>query len=109
MIAQVRHPLADLLGNEPRWPDPEESIGDFIKLIDGKKSCWKAKGRARAVFEILSEDIKTSLDHGGKFKRLLGRAESWRDTLASSPGTLLYLRTWTSLSRWHRTLYLTKT
>jgi hypothetical protein len=62
MKAHVRHPLADLLGNDPRWPDPEESVGDFIKLIDGKKSCWKAKGRAREVFEILAEDIKTYLD-----------------------------------------------
>jgi hypothetical protein len=62
MKAQVRNPLANLLGTEPRWPDPEESIGDFITLIDGKKSCWKAKGRAREAFEILAKDIKPYTD-----------------------------------------------
>ena len=62
MKAQVRKPLANLLDVGPGWPNPEESIGDFIKAIDGKKSCWKAKGPARDTFEILAGDIKTYLD-----------------------------------------------
>jgi hypothetical protein len=44
MKAQVRTPLANLLGNEPHWTNPNESISEFIKLIDSKKSYWKAKG-----------------------------------------------------------------
>jgi hypothetical protein len=62
MKAQSRNRLGYLLSNEPCWPDPTESIGDFIKLIDGKKSCWKAKGRAREAFDVLADEIKTYLD-----------------------------------------------
>ncbi|KAI9772500.1 MAG: peptide-N4-(N-acetyl-beta- glucosaminyl)asparagine amidase [Geoglossum simile] len=63
MNAQVGNPLVNFLGIEPRWPDPKESIGDFIKLIDGKNNCWQAKGRAREAFEDLAVDIKTHLDN----------------------------------------------
>ncbi len=59
MITRVRNPLANLLSSDTRWANPEESI----KIIDGNKSCWKAKGRARMFFELLAKDIKTYSDH----------------------------------------------
>lgn len=62
MKIPVRNPLANWLGKEALWANPEESIGEFIKTINGKKHCWKAKGRAREVFEILAKDIKTYTD-----------------------------------------------
>lgn len=60
--SRVKNSLATLLGDEPAWANPEESVGEFIKIIDGKKRCWKAKGRAREVFEILAIDIKSYSD-----------------------------------------------
>lgn len=59
---RVKNPMATLLGNETAWANPEESIGEFIKMIDGKNCCWKATGRAREVFEILATDIKSYSD-----------------------------------------------
>ena len=61
--SRVKNSLATLLGDEPpAWANPEESVGEFIKIIDGKKRCWKAKGRARDAFEILAPDIKSYSD-----------------------------------------------
>lgn len=62
MKSRLRNPLASLLGKEFSWNNPEESIGEFIKMIDGNKSCWKATGRARETFEVLAKDIKTYTD-----------------------------------------------
>lgn len=62
MNNRVKNPLAHLLANEPSWANPEESIGEFITMIDSRKRCWKAKGRAREVFETLAKDIKTHSD-----------------------------------------------
>jgi peptide-N4-(N-acetyl-beta-glucosaminyl)asparagine amidase len=58
----ARKPLLNLFVNQPRWANPDESIGEFIKSIDGKNSCWKAKGPAREAFEILATDIQTYLN-----------------------------------------------
>lgn len=62
MKARVKNSLANFLRNEPAWPNSEESIGEFIKMIDGKRRCWKATGRAREIFEILAKDIKLYAD-----------------------------------------------
>src|SRR5882757_3193324 len=49
---------------QPRWPNPTDSIGDFVKSMDGK-SYWKAIGPARERFRTLSGEIKTYLDRCG--------------------------------------------
>lgn len=62
MKTRLKNSLKSLLGKLPRWENPEESIGKFIKMIDGNKNCWKATGRAREMFEVFAKDIKIYTD-----------------------------------------------
>ena len=61
MNAQGRNRL-NLLSNEPAGPIRKNPLVIFIKLIDGKKSSWKARGRAREAFDVLADEIKTYLN-----------------------------------------------
>lgn len=62
MQTRVRNPLAKFRGNGTAWANPQESVGELTKQIDDKNHCWKAKGRAREIFEILAKDLKTYTD-----------------------------------------------
>ncbi|KAK3985830.1 hypothetical protein QBC44DRAFT_150672 [Cladorrhinum sp. PSN332] len=68
LISRTTTGLSDLLTfkqwserKEAAWPDPERSVGRFIKKI-GKVSCWEATGPAREAFNEIAPDIKEYLD-----------------------------------------------
>ncbi|KAI1617984.1 bacterial alpha-L-rhamnosidase-domain-containing protein [Exophiala viscosa] len=46
---------------QSQWPNPERSIGEFIKM-DRKTKCWKAIGPARQTYNVLAEEIKKYLE-----------------------------------------------
>lgn len=50
-----------MFGVQARWPNPEQSIGKFIRM-SGRKQCWKAVGPARKRYDILAEEIKKYLN-----------------------------------------------
>jgi peptide-N4-(N-acetyl-beta-glucosaminyl)asparagine amidase len=62
MSLQGRNPLSQLLRTQPRWPNPEQSIGEFIGMLQGRDRCWRAAGPALEVFERLAPEIKHHLN-----------------------------------------------
>ncbi|KAK4221172.1 hypothetical protein QBC38DRAFT_505122 [Podospora fimiseda] len=68
LITRTTTGISDLLSfkqrsdrQETAWPDPERSVGRFVKRF-GKVSCWEATGPARDAFNEIAPDIKEYLD-----------------------------------------------
>lgn len=57
MSDQASSILGKFLRKDPRWPDPQRSIGQFL-MAKGQVQCWKAVGPARAAFVTLGQEIK---------------------------------------------------
>ena len=60
----VARMLSSVFKPKCTWPDPEASVGDFIRMMGGKM-CWRATGPALNAFTRFSKDIEEYLDKFG--------------------------------------------
>ena len=60
----VARMLSSIFKPKCAWPDPEASVGEFIRMMGGKM-CWRATGPALNAFTRFSKDIEEYLDKFG--------------------------------------------
>jgi hypothetical protein len=60
-LRQVGKQISRFQKAKSKWPDPEESLGKFCGM-NGKYSCWEAKGPAQETFNVLGKEIAALLE-----------------------------------------------